>query len=115
PPPTGVPFPTTRHPGEDIMKSIRTRNFLIGTAFAVAVAVPGVVPSSLGQNGSAQAQGAADPMVPKFEVDPLWPKPYPNHWVIGAVIGLDVDKQDNVWIVHRPGTLENQETRLTRS
>jgi hypothetical protein len=95
------------------MKNIRTRDFLIGTAFAALVA--GLPPSIVGPNGSAQAQGAADPMVPKFEVDPLWPKPYPNHWVIGAVIGLDVDKQDNVWIVHRPGTLENQETRLTRN
>ena len=96
------------------MKIIRTRNFLIGTAFAALVAIPGVVPSVTGQNGVAQAQGAADPMVPKFEVDPLWPKPYPNHWVIGNVIGLSVDAQDNVWIVHRPGTLENQESRLTR-
>ena len=98
------------------MKNIRTRDFLVGTAFAALVAALGVAPSIIGHNGAAQAQGAAaDPMVPKFEVDPLWPKPYPNHWVIGAVIGLDVDKQDNVWIVHRPGSLENQETRLTRS
>jgi hypothetical protein len=97
------------------MKNIRTRNFLIGTAFAVTLVGLSADPSSLGDNGSAQAQGAADPMVPRFEVDPLWPKPYPNHWVIGVVIGLDVDKNDNVWIVHRPGTLENQESRLTRN
>jgi len=97
------------------MKSIRTRNFLIGTAFAALVAGLGVAPSILGHIGSAQAQAASDPMVPKFEVDPFWPKPYPNHWVIGNVIGLDVDKQNDVWIVHRPGTLENQESRLTRN
>ena len=96
------------------MKSIRARNFLVGTAFAALLALGGSQTQG-GLVGSAQAQGAADPMVPRFEVDPLWPKPYPNHWVIGAVIGLDVDKQDNVWIVHRPGTLENQETRLTRN
>jgi DNA-binding beta-propeller fold protein YncE len=96
------------------MKNIRTRDFLIGTAFAVAITGLGVAPSLFGHNGSAQAEAAADPMVPKFEVDPLWPKPYPNHWVIGNVIGLSVDAQDNVWIVHRPGTLENQESRLTR-
>jgi WD40 repeat protein len=97
------------------MKKIRTRNLLIGTAFAALVAGLGVAPSLVGHIGSAQAQGASDPMVPKFEVDPFWPKPYPNHWVIGNVIGLDVDKQDDVWIVHRPGTLENQESRLTRN
>ena len=27
-------------------------------------------------------------MAPRFEVDPLWPKPLPNHWVLGQVIGL---------------------------
>ena len=28
---------------------------------------------------------------PRFEVDPLWPKPLPNHWVLGNVIGVGVD------------------------
>ena len=97
------------------MKKIRTRDLLIGTAFAALVAGLGLAPSMIGHTGSAQAQGASDPMVPRFEVDPFWPKPYPNHWVIGNVIGLDADKQDNIWIVHRPGTLENQESRLTRN
>ena len=73
------------------MKKFSTRNFLVGTAFAALVAGLGIAPAILGHNGSAQAQGASDPMVPKFEVDPFWPKPYPNHWVIGNVIGLDVD------------------------
>ena len=26
-------------------------------------------------------------MVPTFEVDPFWPKPLPNHWIMGATIG----------------------------
>ena len=98
------------------MKSfIRTRGLLFGAAIVALVGGVAVTPSIHGfGSGQAQAQGN-DPMVPKFEVEPLWPKPYPNHWVIGNVIGLDVDKQDNVWIVHRPGTLENQESRLTRN
>ena len=44
---------------------------------------------------------------PIFEVDPYWPKPLPNHWVLGSTIGLSVDAQDHVWIVHRPGTVED--------
>ena len=36
-----------------------------------------------------------------FEVDPLWPKPLPNHWLLGMTIGLWVDEQDHVWIIHR--------------
>jgi hypothetical protein len=44
---------------------------------------------------------------PIFEVDPLWPKPLPNHWVTGSTIGLSVDAQDNVWTIHRPNTVED--------
>ena len=48
--------------------------------------------------------------VPQFEVDPMWPKPLPNHWVVGAVIGVAVDSRDHVWIVHRPSSLAAGET-----
>jgi hypothetical protein len=24
---------------------------------------------------------------PKFQVDPMWPKPLPNHWILGSVTG----------------------------
>jgi hypothetical protein len=58
---------------------------------------------------------ASDVMVPKFEVDPLWPKPLPNHWVIGSTIGLSTDAKDDVWIIHRPGSLEQKESYLTRN
>jgi hypothetical protein len=57
---------------------------------------------------------AAGEMAPKFEVDPFWPKPLPNNWVIGQTIGLAIDASDNVWIVHRPGSLEAKESYLTR-
>jgi DNA-binding beta-propeller fold protein YncE len=65
---------------------------------AVACAVIGVSSPPLG----AQAKRA-----PIFEVDPLWPKPLPNHWVTGSTIGLSVDAQDNVWTIHRPNTVED--------
>ena len=32
-------------------------------------------------------------MAPMFEVDPFWPKPLPNHWLLGATIGVDVDSR----------------------
>jgi DNA-binding beta-propeller fold protein YncE len=38
---------------------------------------------------------------PTFQVDPLWPKPLPNHWLLGSVTGITVDAQDHVWVVHR--------------
>jgi hypothetical protein len=43
----------------------------------------------------------AEREAPMFEVDPFWPKPLPNHWLLGMTIGLWVDAQDHVWIIHR--------------
>ncbi len=48
-----------------------------------------------------------------FEVDPLWPKPLPNHWLMGQTIGVSVDAKDNVWIIHRAGSLEPGEVHAT--
>ena len=53
------------------------------------------------------------PLAPAFEVDPLWPKPLPNHWVLGSTIGVSVDENDHVWIIHRSSaTLGNNEKGL---
>ena len=49
--------------------------------------------------------------VPSYEVDPAWPKPLPNRWLLGAVAGVAVDAADHVWVVHRPSTLQPNETR----
>jgi DNA-binding beta-propeller fold protein YncE len=48
---------------------------------------------------------------PVFRVDPTWPKPLPNHWLVGAVVGVAVDRRDHVWVTHRPSTLQPNETR----
>jgi DNA-binding beta-propeller fold protein YncE len=56
---------------------------------------------------------AAAPTAPRFEVDPLWPKPLPNHWILGQTIGVSVDGQDHVWIIHRAGSLEPGEQHAT--
>jgi hypothetical protein len=55
------------------------------------------------------AQGGGQ--VPTYQVDPFWPRPLPNRWLLGAVAGVHVDKRDHVWMVHRPGTLQPNETR----
>src|SRR5215831_18148678 len=49
--------------------------------------------------------------VPSFKVDPLWPKPLPNRWLVGAVAGVALDSKDHVWIIHRPSTLQPNEIR----
>lgn len=47
---------------------------------------------------------------PTFEVDPMWPKPLPNHWVLGNVIGVGVDARDHVFVVHRADTADSLTT-----
>lgn len=76
---------------------MRTRNLLIGASFAAALVVLGAIEITLERAASAQAVVQA----PRFEVDPFWPKPLPNDWVLGETIGLGIDAQDHVWIVHR--------------
>jgi len=49
---------------------------------------------------------AAAVMAPRFEVDPFWPKPLPNHWILGQTIGVSADAKDDIWIIHRVGSLE---------
>ena len=60
------------------------------------------------QTETAQAQGKQAPM---FEVDPFWPKPLPNHWILGSTIGLAVDSRDHVFIIHRRDSF-NERTEI---
>jgi DNA-binding beta-propeller fold protein YncE len=56
----------------------------------------------------AQARPSAALDVPKFRVDPAWPK-IPNNWQLGQVASVSVDAQDHVWVLQRPGTLSPEE------
>ena len=58
------------------------------------------------------AADLAQPAVqaPVFEVDPYWPKPLPNGWVLGSTIGVGVDARDHVFIIHRGGPTLNART-----
>jgi DNA-binding beta-propeller fold protein YncE len=47
---------------------------------------------------------AAGADVPKFKVDPAWPKELPNNWIMGQVGGMAVDRHDHIWVLQRPGT-----------
>ena len=46
---------------------------------------------------------------PSYMVDPFWPKDLPQNWTLGQVSGIAVDSQDNVWVLHRPRTLVDDE------
>ena len=48
--------------------------------------------------------------IPVFAVDPAWPKPLPNNWIVGPVSGIATDARDHIWIIHR-GELIKQANR----
>lgn len=48
----------------------------------------------------------AQTAMPKYEVDPSWPKPLPHRWVLGGLGGVCVDAQDHVFILNRQDVLE---------
>ena len=78
---------------------------------AILLAVLGVLAVServLERSAAAQAKDMVQ--APKFEVDPAFPKPLPNNWLLGQAIGVGVDAQDHVWIVHRQDSLSANET-----
>lgn len=64
-----------------------------GVSLVVVVAAWAGVSGYQGGNKAAQA--------PIFEVDPMWPKPLPNHWVLGSLGGIAVDDQDHIWVLNR--------------
>jgi hypothetical protein len=87
--------------------SKQRRAWVTGGVLAAAVIALGLGQTVLQHR--AEAQGASV-QAPMFEVDPLWPKPLPNNWLLGWTIGVWVDEQDYVWIIHRgaPGLNKNE-------
>jgi hypothetical protein len=85
---------------------MKNRKVLTGAAFVAVLAGLGLAQAML-DDAAAQAK-----QVPRFEVDPFWPKPMPNNWVFGQTIGLGISADDHVWIIHRgndPANLDRTE------
>src|SRR5436853_6546797 len=91
----------------------RTRNLYVGAAFLALLAALAIAESVLQKSAAAQAKNTVQ--APRFEVDPMWPKPMPNHWLLGNTIGVGVDSRDHVYIIHRGATLEAKEVYATEN
>ena len=77
----------------------------------LAVAVVGVAGLLVAREMGGRDETSVE--APYFEVDPLWPRPLPNHWLLGSTIGVSVDERDHVWIIHRSSaTLNDNEKGL---
>lgn len=86
----------------------RTRHLAALSALAVLAACAGQEAAQTAADVAPGTPGYA----PRFEVDPLWPRPLPNHWILGSTIGVSVDSRDHVWIVHRGGATLNARTEM---
>jgi hypothetical protein len=82
------------------------RNSHVGAAIAVSIAALAAASAWLEKKAVVEAAGV---QAPRFEVDPMWPKPLPNHWILGNVIGVSVDSRDHIWIIHRQDSPEAKE------
>ena len=72
---------------------------VVALVLSLSAWMPGVSPAAQGKGN----------VTPKFVVDPFWPKPLPNNWLVGQVAGVAVDKYDHIWIIQRPSTLTTDE------
>jgi len=90
-----------------MIKLEQQRTFVWATVLAATIMALGIGQALLQREAEAQGSSVTAPI---FEVDPLWPKPLPNNWLLGWTIGAWVDEQDNVWVIHRgAGGLHNNE------
>lgn len=88
----------------------RKRNLVVVSSLIALIGALAVAQATLDASAEAEpATGTAAAVeVPLFEVDPFWPKPLPNHWLLGSAIGVDVDSRDHVFVIHRPESLDER-------
>ena len=77
---------------------------VIVTAFVSVVIVAGRF--EWAETAAAQPRPARE--VPKFQVDPSWPK-LPAKWVWGQVSSVSVDERDHAWILQRPSSVRTDQ------
>ncbi len=87
------------------------RELRIGASLVGLLAALGIAHALLERRADAAAREALQ--APLFEVDPFWPRPLPNHWLLGSAIGVAVDARDHVLIVHRGGSSLNERTEMS--
>jgi DNA-binding beta-propeller fold protein YncE len=86
---------------------ISRRNIVIGSVCAVTLVALGCGQAML--QSRVEAPGMVE--APRFEVDPLWPKPLPNHWLLARTVGVWVDDEDHIWIVQTGPSFLNENER----
>ncbi len=69
---------------------------LLGTIALLAPAA-----TVLAQGGAPKkGAGSSSAQAPRFVVDPLWPQPMGNRWILGSTTGIAIDSRDHIFVVH---------------
>ena len=99
---------------------------LTATLAAVPVALAGLMMAADSDNNVLKSSGSLDRLLkksgvynasrtgktPGFVVDPSWPQPLPNNWLLGQIGGLYVDQHDHVWVYNRARSMTTEEAGL---
>src|SRR6266478_373654 len=88
------------------------RNLFISATFLALIVGLAMGSATLKKRATVEA---ATVQAPIFEVDPFWPKPLPNKWILGQVIGISVDSNDHIWMIQRTGTPEANELHAAKN
>ncbi|MBM3776936.1 MAG: hypothetical protein FJW23_01690 [Acidimicrobiia bacterium] len=87
-----------------------TGGAVLGVLLALGAGAAGCAPSPESQP-EPEAAAPQEDGVPVFEVDPTWPKqPFPDQWIMGGAMGVDVDANDHIWVSHLASDLTQFET-----
>jgi DNA-binding beta-propeller fold protein YncE len=79
-----------------------------GVWLAGIIAMIGPGQSALQNTASAQGRPASVLEVPRFRVEPMWPK-FPSQWILAITSSTAIDAQDHLWVLQRPNTLSAEE------
>jgi|ERR1017187_85865 DNA-binding beta-propeller fold protein YncE len=71
--------------------------------FGISISLPNQV----------KAQPAQHAATPQFRVDPFWPKPLPDKWLLVDVTGVCVDRHDHVFILNHDNPTAQEEQIAT--
>src|SRR4029077_2245316 len=91
-----------RWPRKNRRPYLNEENVMTSKTWRPVMVTIAVFSFSLGIWGSMSTESEAHAVdVPKFEVEPFWPKPLPARWVTGNVGGVCIDAYDHVFILSR--------------
>jgi DNA-binding beta-propeller fold protein YncE len=91
-------------------RSTPKHTLIVGAGFLTTLATLGLAQVALERQAAAETRATVQ--APIFEVDPFWPRPLPNHWILGSSVGVTVDARDHVFIIHRGASTLNEKTEI---